>query len=111
MVRLHFFDFAVQRGVIDSLVDDALDDIQSGVSIKKQGKVDGTYLYGARVMRIQQKNGDLIGNLNIRFVNLTCAVVQGKQEWDVETFVATFEKVELQKLKGLQSGKIPLLLL
>lgn len=85
------------RGPLDEKIDSILDKINYSVPITKQNKMEGVYIFGSRIMRIKEEKDKLF-------------VIQGSKKYSIEEFIAKFEKVELVRLKGLQSGLFFLLL-
>jgi len=81
---------APQRGRIDELTDNLLDRITYGVPIKKQGRNDGVYLLGQKMMKVNQH----------------LQVTVGRNETSVKEFIEKFERVESIRQKGLQSALI-----
>jgi len=84
-----------QRGRIDEMTDDILDSINwLEVPLKKQGKSDGVYLYGQRVMKIaiNRNNGT------------PQVVLNPTQQMGIEDFLQKFMKCEKVRMKGLQSA-------
>jgi len=83
---------APQRGRVDELTDNLLDRVEYKISLKKQGKKDGVYLFGQKMMRVQ---------LNI---SQQLRVLVGRDEMTIEDFVNKFERVEGLRQKGLESA-------
>ena len=46
---------------MDAIADNFFDNAVISVSVKKTSKTDGVYLFGARVMKLQVQNGQLVG--------------------------------------------------
>jgi len=80
---------STQRGPLDIYVDNQLDHIQYTIPIKKFGKNDGIYLFGARMMKAKNNSGNV-------------GVFVGNQMMTIANFVNKFEKVESKKMKGLE---------
>jgi len=81
-----------QRGSIDVLVDDFLDQQSLDIEVKKNGKNDGVYLFGSRLMKICVKEGHLL------------VVLSQQNRIDISTFILKYEKVEKMRLRGLQAA-------
>jgi len=84
-----------QRGPIDESVDNFLDTLPiPAVPIKKQGKTDGIYLYGARIMRVSaSRTGEL-------------SVIVGTNKLQISDYFNKYERTEIVRMKGLQSALI-----
>jgi len=81
-----------QRGPIDESVDNLLDTLTTAVPIKKQGRTDGVYLFGARIMRISKsRTGEL-------------TVIVGANKLQISEFLKKYEKTEVVRIRGLQSA-------
>eukprot|EP01114_Cavostelium_apophysatum_P012444 TRINITY_DN2786_c0_g1_i1.p1 TRINITY_DN2786_c0_g1~~TRINITY_DN2786_c0_g1_i1.p1 ORF type:complete len:336 (+),score=84.76 TRINITY_DN2786_c0_g1_i1:90-1097(+) len=90
----HEYRKAPQRGKIDEATDDALDRISVGaITLKKQGKNDGTYLFGQRMMKVR------LDSYTRRPV-----VVVGRENMELRDFVEKFRRVETVRQKGLASA-------
>lgn len=87
---------APQRGKIDELTDDYLDKLLFEVKLplRKHGNRDGTYMYGMRIMKVTLIN------------NRVPSVSAGKDNLSLEEFISKFEKVELTRRQGLESGLV-----
>jgi len=81
-----------QRGPIDQVTDEKLDSISSQVIITKRTKKDGCYTYGARVINVVKE-----GN--------TLKVKCGSKTLLFDEFISKNEKIELMRLRGLNSAK------
>eukprot|EP01118_Nematostelium_gracile_P007892 TRINITY_DN258_c0_g1_i6.p1 TRINITY_DN258_c0_g1~~TRINITY_DN258_c0_g1_i6.p1 ORF type:complete len:205 (-),score=62.18 TRINITY_DN258_c0_g1_i6:91-705(-) len=79
------------RGAIDELVDAFFDRTTVGVSVKKNGRKDGVYLFGQRVIKVESDG------VNIFVCNA------GKKQ-SMSDFITKFEAVEIVRAKGLQSA-------
>jgi len=85
---------APQRGKIDEITDDVLDRLSNPlVSLKKQGRNDGIYILGQRVMKVHIDR-------TLRQPRVTLA----NKHITIEEFIKKFEKVEATRMKGLQSA-------
>lgn len=81
-----------QRGNLDVVADNYFDDAVLSVSVKKTSKTDGVYLFGARVMKLQIQNGQLV------------VAISPKNKMNLDDFIAKFDRVEALRAKGLQSA-------
>jgi len=76
------------RGLIDQRVDSVLDISAYDVPILKHGKLDGTYKFGARILKIQ----------------LSATQEPIVQKLLLVDFINKYERVETLRLQGLQSA-------
>lgn len=76
------------RGSLDEAVDLALDSIPYSIPIQKSGKLDGRYLFGMRVISIQQERetGEL-------FV----------QKLTLEQFISKNTRAEEMRMRGMEA--------
>jgi len=81
-----------QRGKIDQAVDAFLDSISYSVPIRKRGTMDGTYLFGCRIVKLQLSSSNLP------------VVALGNQKLSFQEFIERYEKVELLRERGLKSA-------
>jgi len=80
-----------QRGSIDEAVDRYLDGVDLSVQVVKQGRVDGVYVFGARIMRTELEQHKIF-------------VVNGKKKTEISTYIFQFEKTEMLRARGLDSA-------
>jgi len=82
-----------ERGPVDERVDNFLDSIPvPRVPILKHGKRDGVYMFGARIMKVEDSG--------------TLYVIVGSKKMTIQEFINKFEKVERTRLKGFQSAMV-----
>jgi hypothetical protein len=87
-----FHRAGVQRGPIDAKFEDALDYYGTDVKTVKNGKKDGVYLFGTRIVKAELNSlGDVV-------------VPLGKDKLRVMEFLDKFSKVEKLKLRGLAAA-------
>ena len=91
-----------QRGPIDAAADNYFDSVSLSVEVKKNGRNDGVYVFGSRIMKIQSDSGSLVGKF---FRCIDSSVVNApKTRVTVDDFIAKFERTEALRLKGLRAG-------
>jgi len=82
-----------QRGRVDEHTDNVLDNIRRlTTSIKKQGRNDGVYILGQRIMRVHLDHTQ------------KPRVTIGTNSYTIQEFVDKFERVETTRQKGLESA-------
>jgi len=91
--RMHSHRSACERGPTDERVDEFLDTLPvPRVPILKHGKKDGVYMFGARIMKVQESS--------------TLYVLVGNKKMTIREFIDKFERVEHTRLKGFQSAMV-----
>jgi len=91
-----------QRGPVDVIVDQYFDSVLLSVPVIKQGKNDGFYLFGSRLIKIAYNenfnNSNNFDNINVIIGNHHHLIL-------ISEFISKFERIEVLKLKGLSSAK------
>jgi len=85
-----------QRGPVDEVCDSIFDGYHAlRVPLKKQGRQDGVYLFGMRIMKIYLQKENNIA---------TPRVFVGQKVMLISEFLSKFERVEILRKKGFDSA-------
>jgi len=80
-----------ERGPLDKKTDSFLDSRSLSVNVVKWGNRDGSYLFGQRIMKVQELGGALM-------------VIQGKKKLKIEDFTMNFDSTEYKRQQALFSA-------